>query len=106
MTLKPQLEGLVVPSKIYGIAAAGRASLFVGDVQGDVARLITQAECGVAVATGDDEGLARAIRSLSVDTARVRRMGANARKLFDARFDKPLAMAAWEQTLRAVSGSE
>src|SRR5690606_33607100 len=31
ISLRPELEGLIVPSKFYAIAAAGRASLFGGD---------------------------------------------------------------------------
>ena len=31
ISLKPILEGLIVPSKYYGIAAAGRPAIFVGN---------------------------------------------------------------------------
>lgn len=100
VTLKPELEGLVVPSKFYGIAAAGRPALFVGDAQGEMARTIAQSGCGIVVAAGDDEALARAICALHDDPESARRMGESARKLFEARFDKPYAMAAWEEILR------
>ena len=36
-------EGLVVPSKLYGVLAAGRPVVFIGDPEGDVAR-----SCGTA----------------------------------------------------------
>src|SRR5262245_8867122 len=31
VSLRPELEGLIVPSKFYGICAAGRPTLFIGD---------------------------------------------------------------------------
>jgi glycosyltransferase involved in cell wall biosynthesis len=102
VTLRPELEGLVVPSKFYGIAAAGRCVLYVGDPQGELARTITRAECGIAIAVGDAQGLAGAIRRLLGDPAMTRRMGENARNLFDARFDRPRAMSAWVQVLTTL----
>src|SRR5262245_3258216 len=37
VSLRPALEGLVVPSKFYGIAAAGRPTIFIGDKDGEIA---------------------------------------------------------------------
>jgi hypothetical protein len=39
VTLRPEWEGLVMPSKLYGVLAAGRPVLFIGDPAGDVARI-------------------------------------------------------------------
>ena len=38
ISLKPALEGLIVPSKLYGVLAAGRPVIFVGRVDGEVAQ--------------------------------------------------------------------
>ena len=53
LSLKPALEGLIVPSKLYGILAAGRPVLFIGDPCGEVARVIGPAGAGLSVAIGD-----------------------------------------------------
>jgi len=42
VSLLPALEGYVVPSKLYGILAAGRPLIFIGDGKGDVGRVIEQ----------------------------------------------------------------
>lgn len=34
-SLRPEFEGLIVPSKFHGIAADGRPCLFIGDGSGD-----------------------------------------------------------------------
>ena len=40
VSLRPELEGLIVPSKFYGITAVGRPTLFIGDRDGEIARLL------------------------------------------------------------------
>ncbi|MGB3797330.1 MAG: glycosyltransferase family 4 protein, partial [Alteraurantiacibacter sp.] len=58
LSLEPELEGLIVPSKFYGAIAAGRPIIFIGDTDGEIARLITQAACGRSFAKGDVQGVA------------------------------------------------
>ncbi len=52
VSLKPELEGLIVPSKFYAVLAAGRPVLFVGDAKGEMARQIEAADCGRAFPVG------------------------------------------------------
>ena len=96
VTLRPEVEGLVVPSKFYGIAAAGRPVIFVGDPRGEVAHMVRRADCGLVVAAGDAAGLARAIVSLRDDASVRTAMGIRARAMFEANYDRPQAMALWE----------
>ncbi len=49
-SLIPSLEGMIVPSKFYGILAAGRPLIFIGDPDGELARVIGAAQCGLVVA--------------------------------------------------------
>ena len=42
ISLRPALEGLIVPSKIYGIAAAGRPMIAITARDGEIARLVQQ----------------------------------------------------------------
>ena len=106
ISLRPELEGLIVPSKFYGIASAGLPTLYVGDTEGEIGRLIRQAQCGLAVRPDESELLAAHIRELAADPEGARIMGANARILFEQQFDKPIAMAAWRELLDAVFQSD
>ena len=36
ISLLPAMESLIVPSKCYGILAAGRPVLFIGDPEGEI----------------------------------------------------------------------
>ena len=105
VSLLPALEGLIVPSKIYGILAAGRPALFVGDRNGDVARLLGEHDCGVALALGDCAGLAAELRLLADCPERVESMGRNARALGLARYTRGYAVADWLALLEIVAPS-
>ena len=105
ISLDPAVEGMIVPSKFYGIAAAGRAAIYIGDPEGEIPQILSRYDCGVAVPAGDSEALASAIRSLASDPDRARRMGENSRRLFEQSYDAPIAFADWERVLETVSGS-
>jgi glycosyltransferase involved in cell wall biosynthesis len=99
ISLKPKLEGLVVPSKFYGIAAAGRPMLFVGDQTGEAASMIASADCGHSFSTSDGAGLAQAILQLRDDANERQRLGRNARNAFDQYYRRDLALDQWQTLL-------
>jgi glycosyltransferase involved in cell wall biosynthesis len=104
VSLQPAMEGLVVPSKYYGVLAAGRPVLYVGDRDGDLAREIVRCDCGRVVAPGDSFELAREFHSLRSDAAECRRLGARARQLLEARYTRRAALQRWEQLLSELAG--
>lgn len=99
VTLLPAFEGLIVPSKFYGAAAAGRAVIFVGDLDGEIARAIAAHGCGVTVASGDAAGLAAAIRHLRASPEGLRAMGERARVAFEKEWDEPIALSRWRRVI-------
>lgn len=103
VTLKPEIEGLVVPSKLYAIAAAGRPVIFVGDRDGETARVVGRAGCGIAVASGDAAGVASAIRGLRDDPAAARDMGARARAVFEREFERGTGLERWNRVLHPAA---
>ena len=102
VSLNPKLEGLIVPSKFYGIAATGRPTLFIGAEDGEIARLIDQAGCGFTVAPGDGKALANRILQLAGNPELCASMGARARAAFEERWDKRSAVEQWEEVLNAA----
>ena len=56
VSLRREMAGLSVPSKLYGIMAAGRPILFIGPEQSESAILIHEAQCGAVVSPGDVDG--------------------------------------------------
>ncbi len=102
VSLRPELEGLIVPSKFYGIAAAARPTIFIGDPDGEIGAEIRAAECGLCVRQGDVDGLVHAIRDLHNDIAMRDVMGRNARRVFNERFDIGIAVGKWRALLDAI----
>ena len=79
ITVKRGLEGVVVPSKMYGILAAGKPIVAVAPEETDAASL--GAKFGFAVSADPDspEKVAAVIRLLVMDTKKVQSMGRAAR---------------------------
>ena len=103
VSLQPSLEGLIVPSKFYGVLAVARPAIFIGSRDGELARIIREHRCGVVVEPGDVDGLARAIDTLASDPAEAAEMGRRGRELYLARFAPHHAFAAWERVLEEAA---
>jgi colanic acid biosynthesis glycosyl transferase WcaI len=105
VSLQAVLEGLIVPSKFYGIAAAGRPTIFVGDESGEIAELLRDAGCGATVPVGAAGALAGLIRRLQRSNQQREHWGSNARAFFTRRFDFPLAVDKWTRIVAEVVGA-
>jgi glycosyltransferase involved in cell wall biosynthesis len=99
VSLDPRLEGLMVPSKFYGIAAAGKPVIVIGDPNGELAQLVQRNDCGVAIAPGDSEALTATLRQLSDAPQMVSEMGTRARNMLDAHFTRRQGLARWRRLL-------
>jgi glycosyltransferase involved in cell wall biosynthesis len=103
--LDPGFEGIILPSKFYGILAAGRPTIFVGPEACEVAKVIRETGCGLVVANGDAEGLVEAIRAIRSDAARADEMGLRARRAAEAKYSMEASCAAWRTLLHRMVGA-
>jgi glycosyltransferase involved in cell wall biosynthesis len=102
VSLQPSLEGLIVPSKFYGVLAVARPVIFIGARDGELARIIDEHGCGLVVEAGDAGGLARAIERLAADREEAEAMGRRGRELYLSRFAPQRAFAEWERVLSTL----
>jgi colanic acid biosynthesis glycosyl transferase WcaI len=102
ISLRPELEGFVVPSKFYGAAAAGRGVLFIGNADGEMGQLLTTGRLGAVVAERDHRALSNWIDRLHDSPETCAEWGRNARKLFETRFDQSAACASWQHVFLAM----
>lgn len=79
VTVKRGLEGVIVPSKMYGILAAGKAIVAVAPRETDVASIGEKRGFAVWGDPENDAQVADAIRGISRDAAQLRQMGEAAR---------------------------
>lgn len=103
VTLRESMPGLLVPSKIYGILAAGRPALYVGPAEGEIADIIEAGRCGTSVPGGQAEELAGAILRYEREPAIVEEEGRRARELFDERFARERGLRAFARLIGADS---
>jgi colanic acid biosynthesis glycosyl transferase WcaI len=99
LSLNRRLEGLIVPSKFYGIAAAGKPIIVIADKDGELARLVQQHGCGVVVDPVDADGLVRTLLRMATDPKWIADMGSRARKMLDAHFTRQQAFKRWDELL-------
>lgn len=98
VTVHPQLSGLVVPSKFYGIMTAGRPSVYIGPKESEVAIVLRESGAGVALRNSDGVGVASVLRDLKADRARLAEMREKARRVAqDYTFAK--ALERWQEIL-------
>jgi glycosyltransferase involved in cell wall biosynthesis len=105
ISLKPAVEGMIVPSKFYGIAAAGRPIIAITARDGEIARLVLEHQCGLVIEPGQANALADAIARLSTDTQSLATMGGRARAMLEAHFTRRQALDRWCEVLDRVEQS-
>ncbi|MBI1190722.1 MAG: glycosyltransferase [Tepidisphaera sp.] len=95
ISLRRGLEGIMVPSKLFGVMAAGRASIYIGEPSSEIWRVLGEAGAGVMTKEGDGPALARTIVELRDELARRRAMGEAARLGIEGKFDAATSCRAW-----------
>jgi colanic acid biosynthesis glycosyl transferase WcaI len=103
VTLRPGVEGIMVPSKFYGIMASGRPAILVGGAEGEIALTIAEERCGAVVAAGDAAGLAAALRE-RLDHPRLREEeGRRGREALRLRHARRIRCEAWRRLLESLA---
>jgi len=105
VSLKSGLEGFIVPSKVYGILAAGRPYIAATDPSAEPAAIAREGGCGLLAAPGDPAALAGAILALHDDPVAMREMGVRARRVA-RQFDRRIAVQAYHELFERVAGIE
>jgi hypothetical protein len=96
MNLRPELEGLIVPSKIHGGADAGRPVILSGDQYGEVARISDTRDGGFSAYDDEVKARAKAFSQLAQQPQSTQRMGRSGRAHSDDYFDVECAIAKWQ----------
>ena len=101
VSLQRGLAGYIVPSKLYGILAAGRPYVAAVEDDCEVTALTRRHGCGVVAAPGDAGALAAQIRAMYQDRPRAAAMGARAREAALA-FDRRVQVRKYLNVLLAA----
>jgi glycosyltransferase involved in cell wall biosynthesis len=107
VTMRDGLEGLIVPSKFYGILAASRPTLFIGPRTDSIATTLAATRAGFAFDNGDVSGVTDAITRLAAsvgEDATARAMGRRGRAHLDTELTRQRALDRYERALRRATG--
>jgi len=97
VTMRLELEGLVVPSKLYGVLAAGRPALFLGPAESEAAQVLRERKCGSVLPRPTGRALAREVEAWHADSERRTDAGRRARAVVTDAAAR--AAASFERTL-------
>ena len=103
VTLKAGLEGILVPSKLYGAMAVARPVIFVGPERSEVAQVIKEAMCGFTVMPGDADGFMAAVLRLKAGTGERQAMGKRAHETIIAKYERRIGTAQIGRLLAEVA---
>jgi len=86
VSISPGMEGLVAPSKLYGILAAGRPVAAICEPHSYLRQMLSEVNFGKAFDNGDSEGLAQFIRELAANREQAEFMGCQGRRYLETHF--------------------
>jgi glycosyltransferase involved in cell wall biosynthesis len=99
------LAGYVVPSRLYGVLAAGRPVIAAADAESETAQIVERAGCGIVVPPGRPEQLATAIRRAYAGELDLSALGERGREHVVREADRSVALAAYRALLADVLAS-
>jgi colanic acid biosynthesis glycosyl transferase WcaI len=102
VSLAAGCEGTMVPSKFYGILAAGRTVIYVGTASGEVARVVTETGCGDVTVPGDVDALVQAMRRMRDDPQLRLSHGKHAEAASRGPYARERALELWTDLLGRV----
>ena len=105
VSMAPGMEGVVAPSKLYGVMAAGRAVAAICEPHSYLRKLIDDANCGACFDNHDSEGLAKFIHFLARDSQATGKMGQAGRKYLETNFTPQVIAQQYQEVLNPQNQS-
>jgi colanic acid biosynthesis glycosyl transferase WcaI len=97
------LSGYVVPSRLYGILAAGRPVLVSADADSETALVVEAIGCGVVVPPGRPELVAQALRDAHDGVYDLDEMGRRGREYVQREADRSVAIDRYRRLLHDLA---
>jgi len=105
VTLEKGFEGMVVPSKIYGILASGRPVIAVVGGDSEIVEIIREGKCGRIVKIGDGKALSGAVIEYYKNPQKCREDGWNGRRYFEENFDRKITTEKYIKVIEETLNS-
>ena len=97
------IKGVSVPSKLYGVMAAGKPVLGVLD-EGSEARLIVEdCNCGVCIEPGNYKEISNNIEYILNNKEEIRALGSNGRQYLETNLTKEVSINKYKENILAMN---
>jgi glycosyltransferase involved in cell wall biosynthesis len=96
------LAGFVVPSRLYGIMAAGRPVVVAAEPDSETAQVVERVGCGIVIPPSRPELLAEVIRDAHEGRYDLQAMGARGREYVAQDADTQVALSRYRAVLREL----
>ncbi|MGA1516263.1 MAG: glycosyltransferase family 4 protein [Phycisphaerales bacterium] len=103
VSLRRGVEGIMVPSKFYGVLAASKPAIYIGSREGEIARTIEEERCGSVIEPGDAAGLAEILRRYAENPQRRADEGERGRRSLVERHSRRVRCEAWRTLLESMA---
>ncbi len=103
VSLRSGFEGLVVPSKTYGVLASGRPVIYQGSSSGEIAQMLVEEDVGTVVPCNDVEGLKQTILRYVNQPNLCRRQGSKALALSEGSYSRHQALERYARVLKIAN---
>lgn len=102
VSLRGGIEGIMVPSKFYGILASERPAIFIGNQGSEIAQVINEDHCGFTVAEGMSEELAQGILEYVNDPESRKSAGKRGRNVLNNKYSMEHRCQQWLELLEEL----
>jgi colanic acid biosynthesis glycosyl transferase WcaI len=96
------LAGYIVPSRMWGVLAAGRPVIAAAEEESETAAVVRKTGCGVVVPPGSPLSLAEAIRDFYDGLYDLDEMGRRARAYAETETDRSIAVSRYRDVLQEI----
>ena len=100
--LAPGLAGYIVPSRMWGVLAAGRPVIAAAEEESETAAVVHATGCGIVIPPADPLALALAIRAFHDGEYDLEEMGRRARSYAEIETDRSIAVARYKSVLDEI----
>lgn len=98
----PNNEGVIMPSKLYGLLAVGKPIICISDPTSEVIDILKKSGAGLHSDISDPKELAKNIAELIDNPVKAIKMGLNGRKYFLEHFERKILTKQWKEVLSEI----
>lgn len=102
LSLRPEWEGVVVPSKFFGALAVGKPVIYAGPEGSAIATWIKQFDIGLVLTENNLEEVMKELLELANNPKKLKAWQRNAHRAYASYFSKKYIMDQWDMLLREM----